>query len=60
MPLVSGIEESHKIERVDECDFAHVPNDGFAAKNLGVTVTRLRSVSSITFFVLRCSEHFVR
>ena len=39
---------------------AHAPNDGFATKISGFTVTRLRSVSSITVFVLRSSEHFVR
>ena len=39
---------------------AHASNDGFATKNLRFTVTRLRSVSSITVFVLRSSEHFVR
>jgi hypothetical protein len=39
---------------------AHAPNDGFGTKISGFTVTRLRSVSSITVFVLRSSEYFVR
>jgi hypothetical protein len=33
---------------------------GLPPKISGFTVTRLRSVSSITVFVLRSSEHFVR
>ena len=39
---------------------AHAPNDGLPPKISGFTVMRLRSVSSITVFVLRCSEHLVR
>src|SRR5690349_25171744 len=40
---------------------AHAPNGGFATKNFGVhCYARIRSVSSITVFVLRSSEHFVR
>jgi hypothetical protein len=39
---------------------AHARMMGLPPKISGFTVTRLRSVSSITVFVLRSSEHFVR
>ena len=54
---------SFRLSKQTENEFdgdAHAPNDGFATKISGFTVTRLRSVSSITVFVLRSSEHFVR